>query len=208
MENLNDAECGRLWRACLEYSKSGTLLELRGNERILFPSMKSQIDRDIESYKSICDTNKQNGSLGGQATATERYRTLPNAPRTPPKDKTKEKDKTKDNTKDESGAAAPVSDFDKAFSDFRDMRKKIKAPMAPKAETLILSELQKLAGDDEPLKIAVLNQSVEKSWRGVFPLNSQKAKPYATAENHKRTVPTKAEVQQAQKFLERLRAEE
>jgi hypothetical protein len=108
MEKLNDAECGRLYRACLQYSKTGIAPELCGNERFIFPSMKSQIDRDVEHYGNKCAINRQNGSRGGIATASVRHRTLPNAPHSPHKEKAKEKEKEKEKEKDEGyGAAAP-----------------------------------------------------------------------------------------------------
>ena len=50
IEPLSDAECGRLLKACLVYSMSGVSPELCGNERYLFPSWQSQIDRDKENY--------------------------------------------------------------------------------------------------------------------------------------------------------------
>lgn len=92
IEPLNDAERGRLFTACLLYSKTGEAQELCGNERFVFAGMKSQIDRDCVLYEKKCATNRANGSLGGQANATDRYHSLPNAPRTPPKEKEKEKD--------------------------------------------------------------------------------------------------------------------
>lgn len=79
MEALNDAECGRLFRALLEYSATGAAPELRGNERFVFPGMRSQIDRDIEKYNAKCARNRENGERVG-AFATERPRTPPNAP--------------------------------------------------------------------------------------------------------------------------------
>lgn len=69
----------------------------------------------------------------------------------------------------------------KAFRDFKEMRVKKRAPLTPRAAELIHMELKKLAGDDELLKIAILEQSTLSSWSDVFPLkdkskyNSQKA---------------------------------
>jgi hypothetical protein len=51
------------------------------------------------------------------------------------------------------------------------MRKKIKAPLTDKARSLIVSELNKIGQD----KNKVLEQSIEKAWRGVFPLREQPA---------------------------------
>lgn len=92
MEALNDAECGRLFRALLEYSATGAAPELRGNERFVFPGMRSQIDRDIEKYKAKCARNRENGEKGGGQSPPN----APERPRTPPKDKDKDKDKEKD----------------------------------------------------------------------------------------------------------------
>lgn len=110
MEALNDAECGRLFRALLEYSATGAAPELRGNERFVFPGMRSQIDRDIEKYKAKCARNRENGEKGGGQSppnATERHRT-------PPKDKDKEKDKEKDKDKDISFPPDGVKDSARA----------------------------------------------------------------------------------------------
>lgn len=110
MEALNDAECGRLFRALLEYSATGAAPELRGNERFVFPGMRSQIDRDIEKYNAKCARNRENGEKGGghsPPNATER-------PRTPPKDKEKDKEKDKDKDKDISFPPDGVKDSARA----------------------------------------------------------------------------------------------
>lgn len=94
MEALNDAECGRLFRALLEYSATGAAPELRGNERFVFPGMRSQIDRDIEKYNAKCARNRENGEKGGGI----RHRTPPNAPERPPRTRTRTKTRTKTRT--------------------------------------------------------------------------------------------------------------
>lgn len=55
---------------------------------------------------------------------------------------------------------------------FREMRKKIKAPMTPYAEKLIVRELVKLksCGHDPQ---ACLDQSIANCWRDVFPLRDK-----------------------------------
>lgn len=80
IEPLNDAERGRLFTACLIYSKTGEVPELRGNERFVFFGLKGQIDRDAKQYDDKCRINRANASRGGQANASERLRTVPNAP--------------------------------------------------------------------------------------------------------------------------------
>lgn len=66
MEPLNDAECGRLFRALLKYSETGECEELRGNERFIFPTMRAQIDRDKNKYVKQCHKNAENGKHGGR----------------------------------------------------------------------------------------------------------------------------------------------
>ena len=66
MEPLNDAERGRLFTACLTYSMTGEVMELRGNERFVFHCLKSQIDRDAEKYNLFCQKQAENGAKGGR----------------------------------------------------------------------------------------------------------------------------------------------
>lgn len=63
IEPLTDAERGRLLTACLEYSMTGEAPELRGNERFIFPSWQSQIDRDRENYDSKCKKQSENAKM-------------------------------------------------------------------------------------------------------------------------------------------------
>jgi len=62
LEPLTDAEKGRLFVACLEYSKSGIMPELRGNEKFVFPTLRGQIDRD--RIKIRCGENHPNWKGG------------------------------------------------------------------------------------------------------------------------------------------------
>lgn len=96
MEPLGDVEVGRLFRACLQYGKSGIAPALNGNERMAFAFVKQQIDRDAEKYNKKCEINRENGAKGSKANAAERGPESANAPRTPPKEKEKKKEKTKE----------------------------------------------------------------------------------------------------------------
>lgn len=62
MEQLNDEERGRLFTALLEYSQSGRVQPLTGNERFVFPAMRDQIDRDDKKYTDKCERNRRNVS--------------------------------------------------------------------------------------------------------------------------------------------------
>lgn len=58
-------------------------------------------------------------------------------------------------------------EFAKAFADFLTMRVKIKAPATHRAQQLLLKQLHKY---EAPEAIAMLEQSITRSWRGIFPL--------------------------------------
>lgn len=101
IEPLSDAERGRLFTALLEYSGSGTLLELRGNERFIFPTMKEQIDRDKAKYAEKCNSQREKalkrwyaGAYSGSFGIAEYA-----------KDKEKEKDKDEEKKESKKSAA-------------------------------------------------------------------------------------------------------
>lgn len=76
----------------------------------------------------------------------------------------------KNDKKDKKDNITPITPFEQAIIDFKEFRAKIKKPMTDRAVELLLSNLQKLAGDDEQKKIAILEQSIFHGWQGVFEL--------------------------------------
>lgn len=109
---LTDEEFGRMCRAGLQYGLDGTEPDLPGNDKILFPVMKWQVDRDVSKFDEICQKRREAGSRGGkskskqseanQANATfakQNEANQANASNTKKKTKTNTKKKTKTNTK-------------------------------------------------------------------------------------------------------------
>ena len=64
----------------------------------------------------------------------------------------------------------PLTTFELAIKDFKEMRKKIKAELTEVGEKRLRAELEKLAPNDVDLQIKILEQSILHSWRGVFAL--------------------------------------
>lgn len=95
MEELNDTERGRLFTACLIYSKTGEAPQLRGNERFVFPTLKAQIDRDKATYDSRCKKNSDNIRKRWNTDVYDDEQPCTNDTKT--KEKEKEKEKTKEN---------------------------------------------------------------------------------------------------------------
>lgn len=75
------------------------------------------------------------------------------------------------------------TDFEIAFDNYLDMRKKIKKPATDRAKELIMGELHKLAPDNEELKIEILNQSTRNNWQDVFPIKEKKVALKKESEN-------------------------
>lgn len=94
-----------------------------------------------------------------------------------------------------------------AFGDFLCMRQKIKAPMTNAALKQTFADLDKHSPGNDAGKIAILNQSVQRSWRGVFPLKDD---PPARQQGYSpgRSRPTTTEVINANADISRQIMEE
>lgn len=57
-----------------------------------------------------------------------------------------------------------------ALEDFRVMRERMRRPLTRRALVLTCDKLDRLAGDNERMKAAILDQSVQRGWQGVFEL--------------------------------------
>jgi len=64
--------------------------------------------------------------------------------------------------------------FAVALDEFRKYRKQIGKKLTPKAETMLLNELEKISGGDEETKIKILDRSIMNGWTGVFPLKEDR----------------------------------
>lgn len=173
MELLNDAECGRLFKACLIYSKTGEVPELRGNERFVFPTLREAIDRDAEQYQARCEKNSANAKLRyermqSQTNASERKRTAA---------KRANNNININNNSNVSSLRSETYSDDPALNDaicgFIRFRAGIKKPMTDYAVKLLLAKLDKMTSNNAD-KIAILNNSIVNGWQGVFPLRDDK----------------------------------
>lgn len=65
------------------------------------------------------------------------------------------------------------SELAEALNAFAEHRKKLRKPMTDYAKKLLLEKLSKLAKTEQE-QIAILNQSIENGWQGVFPLGGDR----------------------------------
>ena len=91
LEPFSHAEKGRLLDAAFIYADSGEEMELTGNERYIWPTIKSDIDRQREAYEHQCEVNKRNAT-----TRSEPQRPAANGNEPLQEKKIKDKDKDKE----------------------------------------------------------------------------------------------------------------
>lgn len=179
IEQLNDAEKGRLFTACLTYSKTGEVPQLGGNERFVFPTFKAQIDRDNAKYEEKCRKQSENAKKRWDATACHGMPTHANACQRMPTDakhaKEKEKAKTKENAKgkEKNPPLPPLEwageELRTAFSEwlaYKSERLEAYQPTGLKClEAEIRSNAEKYG---EAAVAALIRQCMASGWRGII----------------------------------------
>ena len=87
----------------------------------------------------------------------------------------KDKERKKDNNNLESVLSLAPPEMVPALRDFIEMRKAINSPMTPRAVELLIGKLNKLSNQSTQVSIAILHQSIENGWKGVYELKEQPA---------------------------------
>ena len=67
---LSDAEAGRLLKALMHYINAD-VIDLPGQEKLVFAMLKAQIDRDAANYQEFTDKQRENGKKGGRPKKTQ-----------------------------------------------------------------------------------------------------------------------------------------
>lgn len=90
-------------------------------------------------------------------------------------DKNKKRKEEEKNKKDTPTVYYPLDDsLNQAFTDYVEMRKKIKKPMTERAITIAKNKLNELSGGDNDVSIKILEQSIWNSWQSLYPLKEEK----------------------------------
>lgn len=189
IEPLNDAERGRLFTACLEYSMTGEAPELKGNERFVFPSMAAQIDRDKEKYTARCRKNSENVSKRWNTVVYDGKSRIPNDTKhTKDKDKDKDKDyippispngdippaggtkKSKNAARDAIEAWTADAELRKLLFEWLDVRKAQRAANTEGAIKQNLAKLPELAQQSGLSMQDYVREIIRRSWRAFYPI--------------------------------------
>lgn len=191
MDYLSDAEFGRLIRALLAYSMTGEEKELSGSERAHWKRVRNRENRYQESFANNEKSKTERAKNAAKARWSNAQACTSNAndanactsissnaknANTNTKTKAKADTKAKTNTKDIFAAfAAGDVTLLESLCEFEKMRKNIKKPMTDKAKEGICKNLVKLAGDNKPLMIAILDQSTLHCWQDVYAIKQETA---------------------------------
>lgn len=180
IEPLNMEERGKLFTSLLEYSATGDEPQITGNERFIYPMMRDQIDRDKARYQEKCSKQAQNAKKRWGAELCHGMPVHAEDAKKKEKEKTKEKTKESNNARHSLSPEAVFENFAgeneglrKELLDFLAFRREKNKPVTVTAASRICKKLTGLAdeagvSDKTGYMIAVLGQSMERGWNGVF----------------------------------------
>lgn len=129
----------------------------------------------VENYNKYQFTNSKIGNE--TETKQKRNRNESETKQKPTLYKNKENNNNKNNKNtrvcvDEILSQVP-SELLESLDAFIEMRNKIKAPLTGEGLKRIISKVNKLSGGDMDIANEIIMQSVERSWRGIFPIREE-----------------------------------
>lgn len=167
---------------CTEFSENGNTLLVNDGEYLYSASLLRRMGKvdDISNLRreaarkrwenKPCKTSGNSEGCSDDANAgQEQYK----------EKKSKEKQSKAEQRKEKknifSDFACGDADLLSALQGFEEMRVKIKKPMTDQAKKRLLTELEKLAPGDRETQIAILHQSEDRCWAGVFALKDDRS---------------------------------
>ena len=163
LEPLTDDECGRLFKAMLQYAQSGEAMELTGNERFVWPAARQSINATRDKSEQMKANGSKPKQTGANISKPEQTEAKPSAPF----DKEKEKDNINiketplTGSKEKAEAKASAAALDRAFDKFWAVYPRHTAKQDAKRAFL------KIAPDDALLNImltAIQRQKKTEQW--------------------------------------------
>lgn len=166
---------------CTEFSENGNTLLVNDGEYLYSASLLRRMGKvdDISNLRreaarkrwenKPCKTSGNSDGCSddanaGQEQSKEKKR----------KEKQSKAEQRKEKQNIFSDFACGDADLLSALQGFEEMRVKIKKPMTDQAKKRLLTELEKLAPGDRETQIAILHQSEDRCWAGVFALKDDR----------------------------------
>ena len=193
----NDEDAGILIKALFAYVKRGEVAQFKGALKTAFTFIIDKIDHDSEKWADTCEKRRNAAkkrwddmqSMQMHANACNSMQNMQMHARVGDNDYDNEYDYDNDydndninNIKGEKATKTKETDLEKIICEYSDneelqqallffvkTRKALKAPMTDRALTLSLNKLDKL-GENEAVKIDIVNQSIERGWKSFFPV--------------------------------------
>lgn len=166
---------------CTEFSENGNTLLVNDGEYLYSASLLRRMGKvdDISNLRreaarkrwenKPCKTSSNSDGCSDDANAGQEQSK---------EKKSKEKQSKAEQRKEKqnifSDFACGDADLLSALQGFEEMRVKIKKPMTDQAKKRLLTELEKLAPGDRETQIAILHQSEDRCWSGVFALKDDR----------------------------------
>lgn len=166
---------------CTEFSENGNTLLVNDGEYLYSASLLRRMGKvdDISNLRreaarkrwenKPCKTSGNSDGCSDDANAGQEQSK---------EKKSKEKQSKAEQRKEKqnifSDFACGDADLLSALHGFEEMRVKIKKPMTDQAKKRLLTELEKLAPGDRETQIAILHQSEDRCWAGVFALKDDR----------------------------------
>lgn len=167
---------------CTEFSENGNTLLVNDGEYLYSASLLRRMGKvdDISNLRreaarkrwenKPCKTSGNSDGCSDDANAGQEQSK---------EKKIKEKQSKAEQRKEKqnifSDFACGDADLLSALQGFEEMRVKIKKPMTDQAKKRLLTELEKLAPGDRETQIAILHQSEDRCWAGVFALKDDRS---------------------------------
>lgn len=168
---------------CTEFAENGSTLLVNDGEYLYSASLLRRMGKvdDISNLRreaaqkrwknQPCKADDGSGASTSNANAEQTDANKRKAKQSKEKQSKAEEKKAKETIF--ADFASGDADLLSALQGFEEMRVKIKKPMTDRAKKLMLTELRKLSEDREE-QIAILDQSVKRSWAGVFALKDDR----------------------------------
>ena len=121
------------------------------------------------STEHSTEYSTEHSTINSTETSTEHSTEYSDNPKHKPKPKLKLNNKGA-TRQDVFESSSETEEVKKALKDFADMRTKARSPMTDRAKELLLGKLNDMAGNDNALKVKLLEQSIERGWKTVFAL--------------------------------------
>lgn len=172
-ELLSDKQRSDLIMAIFDYQREKPVQELDAATSMAFSFIKTVLDRDAKKWAEVVEKRREAGKLGGRPkkqTKAKKAKGFSEKQKKQSKAKKAVNENVNVNVNENVNNKSPL---DIALDNFKDHRKQLKAPMTDQAYKMLLNKLEKLSDGDEEKKVAILNQSIENGWKGVFELKGK-----------------------------------